>query len=433
MVQLTALPPELKYTIFINLPDVASAKSLALVSSSFYYTFLDAQSLILRHILQNEITPDLLQGAFAAYKASKIPWWTKQTVLDFLDEYFGGFLLHTNHKWNLSEALYMSKIHTCADFFATEFASYALYKNPTLRGSNAAPSSTEMIRTKRILYRFELFCNLFRKPSHDRMRRGERNCLIQPIPFEDEELRDIFFDKFSPWENEQLGCIHDYLIEEITPPFTDVAKHDIDWGGDLSIPWTNMFDGSDLFYKEGYLLKGLEFVFQLSTASTYDDRHRLLLSNQGFKGSRLSDALRAPRMLQLQGLMLKKYDEEEEVTIIKQSLDNDKDSGPAEAWRWAHATSTKKRFYFLKKHRPLRLGGYVMWDLQRLLDWKFFEKSVEDMIAQRSPAYPERLRQEAEQKEQLESFNERSRIWGEGGRGWWAPGDESHIQWPGRQ
>ena len=256
--RLTSLTPELKCAVFANLPDVTSTKSLALVSSSFYYTFLDAQTLILSQVLQNEIPTDLMHGAFAAYNASRIPVWTKQAVQDFLDEYFGNSVPHKAQKWNLSEALRMSKFHSCVELFATEFASSALSKNPSTRGSNAAPSFTEILRIKRTLYRFELYCNLFRKPSYHRMIRGARNCLIQPRPFGASEQREIFFGLFSPWENEQLGCIYDYLVEEITVPFNDVAEHDVEWG-ELSIPWVDTFGSSEIWYKERYLLLGLDF------------------------------------------------------------------------------------------------------------------------------------------------------------------------------
>ena len=426
---LTALTPELKCLIFTNLPDVTSAKSLALVSSSFYYTFLDAQSLILTQILQNEISTDLVQGACAAYKASKIPLWTKQAVEEFLDRYFERFVHDNTPKWDLSEALHMSKVHTCVEFFAAEFASLALSKNPSMRGSNAAPSSTEMIRIKRILYRFELYCNLFRKPRYDQMRRGERNCLIQPSPFEAEEQQKIFFDKFSPWENEQLGCIHDYLIKEITAPFADVAKHDVDWG-ENHIPWVNMFGDSEMFYKSRRLLNGLEFVFQLSTARTYVDRHKVLSSNHGSEGSFLSDALKPSRLLQSQDATLEDHYDEEESLFMQASFDDDNDRGPAEAWRWAYAARTENHFYFLEDYRPLRQRGYVMWDLKRLLGWHLLDNPVEDLISRHIPDNYGRWGVSAEELEQEESWQERDRIWGEGGRGWWAPGDESQIKWP---
>ena len=428
--QLTSLSPELKCAIFTSLPDVTSAKSLALTSSSFYYTFLDAQSLILTQVLQNEITTDLLHGAFAAYKATKTPVWTKQAVQDFLAEYFGKSVTHETHRWNLSEALHMSKIHSCVDFFATEFASFALSKNRTIQGSNVAPSFTEMIRIRRVLYRFELYCNLFRKPGFDRMLRGERNCLIQPRAFEAQEQRGIFWDMFSPWENEQLGCIHDYLIEEITILFNDVAEHDVDWG-ELHIEWVDTFGRNEIWHKEGYLLKGLEFIFQLVTTTTYDDRHRLFTSNHGSKGSFLSDALTPSRVPYHGGAPLEEYNEEEERMFVSPPFDDDLDSGPAEAWRWAHATCTKDRFYFLKDHRRFRQRGYVMWDYTRLLGWNFFDLPIQALPPEQLPTYsPERFERETKRKMQKDSFTERERIWAKGGRGWWAPGDESHIRWP---
>ena len=422
--QLTSLTPELKYAIFINLPDVTSAKSLALVSSSFYYTFLDAQPLILTQVLQNEIPTHLLHGAFAAYQASKIPVWSKQAVQDFLNEYFGNLISRKSQKCNLSEALQMSRVHSCVEFFAAEFASFALAKNPTARGSNAAPSFTEWVRIKRILYRFQLYCNLFRKPSYDRMIRGERNCLIQPSPFGKQEQRDIFFDRFSPWENEQLGCIHDYLIEEITIPFNDVAQHDVDWG-ECSIPWVG---SGRSFHKEGYLLKGLEYILKLSTARTYDDRHRLLESH-GSEGSFLFDALKPPDLLRHNGVPLEEYNDEEEKLYVSPPFDDDDDDGPAEAWRWTHAKKPKDLFYYLKDHRRFRWRGYVMWDLSRLLGWQFLSTPIQAQASERLSS-KERADERAEWEMQDFSWTERSRIWLKGGRGWWAPGDESHIKWP---
>ena len=426
---LTSLAPELKCAIFQRLPDVTSAKSLALTSSSFYHTFLDAQPVLLTQVLQNEITTNLLHGAFAAFKASRIPVWTKEAVRRLLDEYSGDSMPHKSQKWKLSEALHMSKVHTCVEFFAAEFASATLSKNPTARGSNAAPSVAEMIRIKRILYRFELYCNLFRKPHHDRMIRGERNCLIQPPPFGKVEQRDIFFDRFSPWENEQLGCIHDYLIEEITVPFNDVAMHDVDWGGEYSIEWVETFGDMEIFYKEGYLLKGLEFIFQLSTTSAYDDRHRLLKSNQGSAGFHLFKALTPLDSLQDNGIPLEEYTDEEERLYVNPPFDKneDDDIGPAKAWRWAHARKSKDSFYYLKSHRSLRQRGYVMWDFKRHVDWGMLEKAVQDILVSLRPRY---LKWVAEQQEQTRSFEERQRIYEEGGHGWWAPGDESKIQWP---
>lgn len=110
-----------------------------------------------------------------------------------------------------------------------------------------------------------------------------------------------FLHMFSPWENEQLGCIHEYLIEVITLPLNDVAEHDVDWG-ELGVPWVHTFGRSEIFH-ENYLLTSLSFIFQLCTAKTYDRRHSLLL-NQRSEEPFLSDALRPPRRLQYDSVPL---------------------------------------------------------------------------------------------------------------------------------
>ena len=433
--RLTSLAPELKYAIFKCLPDVPSAKALALTSPSFFQTFLDAQDLILTQVLQNEMDTEVLRDYLTALWVSQIQVWSKDAILKILDQYFGGSISHTSHNWKLSEAIAISKMNEYVDFLSQEFASSALFKNPTERGANAAPSSSEMRRIKLTLHRYELYCNLFRHPTHDRMVRDKlnRNRLVRPQPFGAHERRKVFFDKFSPWENEQLGCIHDFLVQEITAPFRDVAKHDVEWGENL-VPYIDDDTGmGENIYKMSYVARGLEYVHRLVTANTYGARYDILAErdpqpreNRRY-GYRLSDVLGL--RIEDDGVPLKDYTEELKKLHIGPPFLNDSDRGPMEAWRWANSKSSKGQFYFREDHRPLRQRGYVMWDLQRLLNWKFLERRVEDVIAPPRRGYPERLRREAEWDGQKESFKERSRIWMQGGRGWWTPGDESHIRW----
>ena len=433
--RLTSLPPELKYAIFMCLPDVPSAKALALTTSSFFQTFLGAEELILTQVLQNGMDTQVLRDYLTALWVSQSRVWSKDAILKILDEYFAGSISHTSHKWKLSEALAISKLNEIVDFLATEFASSALFRNPTARGANATPSSSEMRRIKLTLHRYELYCNVFRHPTHHRMVRDKlnRNRLIRPQPFGAHEQRKAFFDKFSPWENEQLGCIHEFLVQEITAPFRDVAKHDVEWGCN-AVPYLDNDCGvGENMYKKAYVARGLEYVHRLVTADTYDARYDILeeqdpqsCGSGGF-GNRLSDVLESH--VEDDGMPLKDYTEELKTLHIGPPFLNDSDRGPMEAWRWANSKSSKGQFYFREDHRPLRQRGYVMWDLQRLLNWKLLETPVDNMIAPHWPGYLERLKRQDERVEQRESFKERSRIWMHGGRGWWAPGDESHIRW----
>lgn len=68
-------------------------------------------------------------------------------------------------------------------------------------------SRSEIVRIERSLYRLELF--------HNRWPRGERKIdgvwPGGPIYF-----GYYLMTRFAPWENEQLACIHDYLIEALS-------------------------------------------------------------------------------------------------------------------------------------------------------------------------------------------------------------------------
>lgn len=100
-------------------------------------------------------------------------------------------------------------MHQHIKYFADDYIRCTLLEYPVAGAENASPTSpspSERHRIEGTFYRFELYCNLFRQ---------ERSRVDNY--FESEEQRDIFFERFSPWENEQLACVHDYLMHKITP------------------------------------------------------------------------------------------------------------------------------------------------------------------------------------------------------------------------
>lgn len=70
----------------------------------------------------------------------------------------------------------------------------------------ATPTETQRIRTA--LFRFELFCNLYRKsPNLPEWKQERPSC---------SERKEAFLDKFSPWENEQMFTVYEYLRKLVT-------------------------------------------------------------------------------------------------------------------------------------------------------------------------------------------------------------------------
>jgi len=325
--------------------------------------------------------------------------------------------------WTISKALSISEFHRHVHFFAADFASSALATTP-----QAQATPKELCRIQRTLYRFELYCNSV----------GRSNACEFEY-FSEEEQRGYFFARFPPWENEQLACVHDYLFEQLSlrmysclffcgfpmltdAAFNDVAEHDVQWG-ELRIPYANDWFGIDNTWKEHYLSLGLAYLHQAVTAATYDERYKLITSNMGNDEFFLFEGLK--RQGDDDAFELSDFGTEEEDKYLKKHLAVDDDSGPFEAWRWAYADSSRECLYFGDEQRKLRRSAYVMWDLARLSQQGILRT---EWVPDPGPVVdPEEYNRRA--KEMKESFDERLKVYGRGGLGWWSPGDESKVRW----
>ncbi|MCJ1402995.1 hypothetical protein MMC11_006217 [Xylographa trunciseda] len=332
---------------------------------------------------------------------------------------------HLSTHWTLPDTLAIGNLYTQIQFFVADFASCGFAKQGF--GTINAPSylgpfsSTERRRIERAFYRFELYCNLFRERKYGDDR------------FSPEEQRDIFFASYTPWENEQLACIHDYLFDRLSIrafrvmtlteiAFNDVAEHDIYWG-EWYIPYFDDWDSPENFHKEGYLSLGLSYLHKIVTAETYEQRYDLispvLRSNDNF----LYEGLQTQG--EDDGQPLPEYGNDAGQIYVDALLPGSEDFGPVRAWQWAHADSSRERYYFRDDQRVLRQSGYVMWDMSRISDWiELRWDSYPQLRSQIDDGEDERLR-----KAMQKSWSERSKVLQRGGRGWWAPGDESKVQW----
>ena len=225
-VSVLALPVEMKQAIFSKLPDVSSVVYLHLAHSSFYHCLQDAKSVILSHVLQSQIHSDVAFDALAALKSSKLGssnlTWSKEDVRKLMTVYDGIRVASLSRHWSFRDALYLDNLHNHVEYFARGFITTAL--NPKTDHNafsvNAqTASSSEQHRVERTLYRFELYCNLFRKRERKR-RELSRNRLNPEERFIHREQHQIFFERFPPWENEQFASIREYLFKRLS-----IRKH----------------------------------------------------------------------------------------------------------------------------------------------------------------------------------------------------------------
>ncbi len=427
-------PVELRQGLLAALSDVSSLRSAVLSCSSLYHAFLGAEELITTQVVENQLGSDVLPEAVAALKSSRLQPWTRQGVVDFVDHHLHSRMSPLD-SWTLSEALPLGNLHSSVERFASEFIAEMLNVSSEFAYIDAPPgwpvSRQEMNRVQRAFYRFEVYCNLFRNPR----------------VFEASEIGDLFFFKWSHWENEQLACVHDYLFRavcpgmnvpdpcrdsELTPiAFNDLAEHDILWG-ELSVNAIDVIEYGDDFDSpaiQHLLSRGLVCLRQIVDADSYEARHRLLYrpypdSNWDF----LYEALMSEAHRSNDDLYLSDYTQEDEAKLARDHAPfvHDPDNGPADAWRWAHQDETRCGFVYSTYQTALRARGYCMWDRARLDEWSVFQQPWEP------PDNPHRGDQQTSHKAEMQmSWRRRSEIHLRGGEGWWSVADESKVVWPG--
>ena len=172
--------------------------------------------------------------------------------------------------------------------------------------------------------------------------------------------------------------------------------------------------------------QGLEFISQLADAATYDEKLELLRSKVDAENAFLASALHEANHEEPDKI-LAEY-EKEELESLHGSGEDDSDfvSGPYDVWSWANQDELPDRFIFAWDKALLRKRGYVMWDRARIA-----EDNMMDIFKKIMSVPPPSLEPMQDEWDEMQmTFEERSRIWQRGGRGFWSKEDESKIVWP---
>jgi len=193
--------------ILFALSDVPTLKSTVLTCSAFYSAFSIAQVSITTHVLTNQVGMDVLPEAIVTLESQTAPW-TKQSVHAFCQKHLRSRSTPPqDQSWTLSKALPVGILHRCVQTLADLFVSQALSQPSGPGKLDHVPSyplsHMELARIQRAFYRFEMFCNLFGN-GVDKDYSGYRDVRM-------------FLRRFSSWENEQLACVHDFLMRLISP------------------------------------------------------------------------------------------------------------------------------------------------------------------------------------------------------------------------
>jgi len=170
---------------------------------------------------------------------------------------------------------------------------------------------------------------------------------------------------------------------------------------------------------------GLEDLHQIALAEDYEERRELIYYRYPPRNAQfLYTGLKMANEPD-DGAFLSDYTQDEELAHIKDPFAQDSDTGPSDAWRWAHKGETCSNFVNSDSRQLLREWGYVMWDHARLDNWGIFEMPWE------APDTSARADAEREHVAKMQaSFDRRSEIFKARGRGWWSFENEGGVIWP---
>lgn len=213
------MPVHLLTAILSNLDSMQSLGSAILSHSSLYAAFKEQSTNIIYRIVQNQIPSDIIPYATAVYKASQVDNRNPDDVGRILRRFFfnnvypSGLVEHLPTDLDPAVAHALSKTHSVIDHFARGFVddTLPLTRNQLglYRPNYNQASMTEIFRIHRALYRFQLYCNLRLRDQSDLCRASKHEIALN-------SQTAFFFQVFSPWVNEQLACIHDYLERELS-------------------------------------------------------------------------------------------------------------------------------------------------------------------------------------------------------------------------
>ncbi|KAI1116635.1 hypothetical protein F5Y14DRAFT_51029 [Nemania sp. NC0429] len=413
------LPLELLQRVLMHL-DLQDLPNVALSCPCLFNAFKGAEEIITGQVLFGQINYDVLPEAILVNKTRNLPKSSVGEQLEFVK-------VHLDHReppptqWNLADALPLAQFHEKVNYLATRAADDALTRQPRLLATGEPPTCAEICRFERALYRFQLYCNILGP------------LFYSAVLADYHELEDLFFEYFCTWENEQLACIHEHLVREVSIPFNYLVEHDITWGY-MAIPYISEHCSD---YAQAILSHGIDKIYQLvQPLSTYAEWHALLSCGEesyneprfmtGFLGGGLE---RGASPLIPPWVPLCEMDAEYKEFVINQPFYQDPDPGPVSMWEWIYREFGPGELVADPRMIVHRQWAFPFWDHSRLEAAGL----LGDPMIPGPWCISELELAQFDMEDHLASLAEtrraRRKIWEAGGFGWYSHQDSSQVKW----
>lgn len=216
---LQGLPLEIKQDILVRVSDFKTLRSAVLARCGFEHAFFNRPDYIVKQLLLKMVPAEVIPEVIAVHQARKNPV-TKDTIVTAVDDYFASLNCSTPPRGlTIQDGVEIENLHLLVEKYIHRFLGVALWDNDLAGKSEGIikpPSEREMIRINRAFYLFELFATLFREGD------AENDFCIWLV-----KKAITFAARFSPWELEQIGCIHDFYLRQIEDGMSALSRHTI--------------------------------------------------------------------------------------------------------------------------------------------------------------------------------------------------------------
>ncbi|KAJ4215845.1 hypothetical protein NW759_009705 [Fusarium solani] len=365
--RLLAAPMELHQHILAFLPDAPSLAAAALSCRQLYTAFKNEGSALVRTVLTNCIGAANLPEALMTHRCSP-PYLSNHVELQprplhsrmenqvaYVSRYIKRLNRSSfeNETISMTDALTPSNFHIqtvsiLAQRFIVIYTERHDWQEPLKESIEKRPvSRLEWDRIERVLYRFELFRKLF-----GRFVQNEEELL---------PLAKSFLKKFAPWENAQLGCIHEFLAREVGQVYNYVAAHDIVWGA-----YRIRLNGYGGGAHQHLLTLGLSSILEIARSETFEERSRLV--GGGIPIKRMNNTFLKCALVHIWDLHRGNKKLAKTMRKIPPFF-CDGDDGAEDTWRF----TLEERVYDFYTD-PLFEWGCVMWDSARVDFLEIYEE-----------------------------------------------------------
>lgn len=217
------LPIELASIILSYVPNARTLRALVLASPNFYHTFISIQRKILKDVLLNEFDESLLIEALITHRFAMISLSVEDH--DNIIKQISSSEMSLPENWSLSSSLMLSHTLEDVEFFTKEFAGVLTRYTITdgICDSPVTLTKTEIHRIRRAFFRFEMFCNSFRRNLFHPMFPQQPHDSPSTL-WCDKGIFRAFLKQTPIWETEQLATVYEYLLDRLSQCESDAQS-----------------------------------------------------------------------------------------------------------------------------------------------------------------------------------------------------------------